>query len=197
MMLDFVCGDEVYGTALNCAIFEDPRPGIRAAGRAELRLALAAANLTCAGAGAQVKGAPQGGALGRERLQGDRWYGWAWMATAFPWHCLLIRRHLKTGELAFHYCYVPGAQPLTLTRLIRAAGLRWPVEEDFRLGKDCFGLDESQVRLYTAIARAHRPGHGRPGHLRHHRRAPAQRPDRHPGTSPGPPWPAATCLTPA
>ena len=27
------------------------------------------------------------------------------------------------------------------------------MEEQFRLGKDCFGLDESQVRLYTAIAR--------------------------------------------
>ena len=40
-----------------------------------------------------------------------------------------------------------------MTRLIRAAGLRWPVEEGFRAGKDCFGLDESQVRLYTAIAR--------------------------------------------
>jgi hypothetical protein len=26
-------------------------------------------------------------------------------------------------------------------------------EEQFRAGKDCFGLDESQVRLYTAIAR--------------------------------------------
>ena len=48
---------------------------------------------------------------------------------------------------------MPEGQPLTLTRLIRAAGLRWPVEEGFRLGKDCFGLDESQVRLYTAIAR--------------------------------------------
>jgi hypothetical protein len=37
--------------------------------------------------------------------------------------------------------------------LIRAAGLRWPAEEDFGFGKDCFGLDQSQVRLYTAIAR--------------------------------------------
>jgi hypothetical protein len=27
------------------------------------------------------------------------------------------------------------------------------VEEDFRLGKDCFGLDECQARLYTAILR--------------------------------------------
>jgi hypothetical protein len=40
-----------------------------------------------------------------------------------------------------------------MTRLIRAAGLRWPVEEDFEFAKDCFGLDESQVRVYTAIAR--------------------------------------------
>jgi hypothetical protein len=48
---------------------------------------------------------------------------------------------------------VPAGQPLTLTRLIRPAGLRWPVEEQFRLGKDRFGLDESQVRLDTAIAR--------------------------------------------
>ena len=32
-------------------------------------------------------------------------------ATASPEHCLLIRRHLKTGELAFHYCFVPEGQP--------------------------------------------------------------------------------------
>ena len=38
-------------------------------------------------------------------------------------------------------------------RLIRAAGLRWPAKEGFEFGKDQFGLDESQVRLYTAIAR--------------------------------------------
>jgi hypothetical protein len=40
-----------------------------------------------------------------------------------------------------------------MTRLIRAAGQRWPVEEDFEFGKDSFGLDQSQVRLYHAIAR--------------------------------------------
>ena len=40
-----------------------------------------------------------------------------------------------------------------MARLIRAAGLRWPVEEDFKFSKDCFGLDQSQVRLYGAIAR--------------------------------------------
>ena len=48
---------------------------------------------------------------------------------------------------------MPEGQLLTKTRLVRAAGLRWPAEEDFKLGKDCFGLDQCQVRLYTAIAR--------------------------------------------
>ena len=74
--------------------------------------------------------------------------------TAPPSHSLLIRRHLKTGELAFHYCYVPEGQLCTMTRLARAAGLRWPVEERVRASRrDCFGLDQSQVRLYHAIAR--------------------------------------------
>jgi hypothetical protein len=85
--------------------------------------------------------------------KGERWYAWALTGTASPRHHLLIRRHLKTGELAFHYCFVPEGQPVSKTRLIRAAGLRWPVEESFEFGKGCFGLDESQVRLYQAIAR--------------------------------------------
>ena len=48
---------------------------------------------------------------------------------------------------------MPDGQLLTKARLIRAAGLRWPVEEDFEFGKDCFGLDQCQARLYTAIPR--------------------------------------------
>ena len=48
---------------------------------------------------------------------------------------------------------MPEGQLLTKTRLIRAAGLRWPVEEDFGFGKDRFGLDQCQARLYTAIIR--------------------------------------------
>ena len=85
--------------------------------------------------------------------KGERWYAWAWLATASPRHSLLVRRHLKTGELAFHYCYVPKGRPASKARLIRAAGLRWPVEESFELGKGCFGLDQCQARLYTAILR--------------------------------------------
>jgi hypothetical protein len=85
--------------------------------------------------------------------KGERWYSWAWLATASPRHTLLVRRHLKTGELAFHYCFVPGGQLAAKARLIRAAGLRWPVEEGFQLGRGCFGLDQCQARLYTAILR--------------------------------------------
>jgi hypothetical protein len=48
---------------------------------------------------------------------------------------------------------VPAGQPASKARLIRAAGLRWPAEENFEFGKDCFGLDQCQARLYTAILR--------------------------------------------
>lgn len=85
--------------------------------------------------------------------KGERAYAWAWLATASPQHFLLIRKHLQTGELAYHYCYVPPEQPVTLMTLVRVACLRWPVEEDFEFSKDHFGLDHSQVRLYTALAR--------------------------------------------
>jgi len=153
---DFFCGDEVYGNCTGLRTFFEGRSQayvLRVPSNFRLTLA-SGRKLTCADAASQVlaRKHPEVRSAGKGS-KGGRWYAWSWLATASPWHCLLIRRHLKTGELAFHYCYVPEGQPLTLTRLIRAAGLRWPVEEGFRLGKDCFGLDESQVRLYTAIAR--------------------------------------------
>ena len=143
-------------TAPGCASTSKPGPGLRAAGAVELQAHPAAGTrLTCAEAVRallkhtrrwEVRSAGSGS-------KGERWYAWAWLATASPRHHLLIRRHLKTGELAFHYCFVPEGQLLTKTRLIRAAGLRWPVEEEFEFGKDCFGLDQCQARLYTAILR--------------------------------------------
>jgi len=39
----------------------------------------------------------------------QRWYAWVLLTTASPRHHLLIRRHLASGELAFHYCYAPRA----------------------------------------------------------------------------------------
>jgi SRSO17 transposase len=85
--------------------------------------------------------------------KGERSYAWAWIATTSPQHFLLIRKHLQTGELAYHYCHIPAGRPVTLMTLVRVACLRWPVEEGFEFGKDHFGLDHSQVRLYTALLR--------------------------------------------
>ena len=156
MRLDFVCGDEVYGACTELREYlEDHGQAYVLRVPSSFRLMLAdAITLTCQQAAARV-----GGRRGWEirsagtGSKGQRWYAWAWLATASPRHHLLIRRHLQTGELAFHYCYLPHNQPASPPRPIRAAGLRWPCEEDFEFGKDCFGLDQSQVRLYTAIAR--------------------------------------------
>ena len=48
---------------------------------------------------------------------------------------------------------MPHARPVPLAVLVKVAGTRWAVEEDFESGKDCFGLNQCQARLYTAIAR--------------------------------------------
>jgi hypothetical protein len=85
--------------------------------------------------------------------KGERAYAWGWIATTHPRRFLLIRKHLRTGELAYHYCSVPTGRPVTVMTLVRVACLRWPVEEDFEFGKDHFGLDHCQVRLYTALLR--------------------------------------------
>jgi SRSO17 transposase len=85
--------------------------------------------------------------------KGERAYAWAWTATTSARHFLLIRKHLQTGELAYHYCHIPAGRPVTLMALVRVACLRWPVEEDFEFGKDHFGLDHSQARLHTALLR--------------------------------------------
>jgi SRSO17 transposase len=157
LAFDFICGDEVYGSCTELRRFlEDSAQAyvLRVASSFILTLA-AGTTMTCADAarkllrrkrGQEVRSAGSGS-------KGERWYAWAWLATASPRHSLLVRRHLKTGELAFHYCFVPDGQLASKARLIRAAGLRWPVEESFELGKGCFGLDQCQVRLYTAVLR--------------------------------------------
>lgn len=43
-----------------------------------------------------------GDPLSREGLQGRALIRPAWLAIFSPRHSLLIRRHLRTGELAFH-----------------------------------------------------------------------------------------------
>ena len=155
--LDFVAGDEVYGACTKLRLFlEQHQQAYVLRVRSSFTLTLGGGStLTCAQAVARhckqkrtwvIRSAGDGS-------KGERSYAWAWLATAGPAHFMLVRKHRKTGELAFHYCFVPAGQPVTLPRLIAAAGLRWPVEECFEFGKDLFGLDQSQVRLYEALWR--------------------------------------------
>ncbi len=155
--LDYVCGDEVYGSCTQLRAYLEGRGQgyvLRVPANFHLTVARgvtlsckqAAARFLAGGRRWEIRSAGKGS-------KGERWYAWAWIATTSARHYLLIRRHRVTGELAFHYCHVPQGQPLSLSRLIRAAGLRWPAEENFQFSKGCFGLDQSQVRRYTAIAR--------------------------------------------
>jgi len=83
--------------------------------------------------------------------------------------CTKLREFLE-GRHQAYVLRVPCSFPLTLARGItrtcadaatglckdprrwevRSAGLRWPVEEDFAFGKDCFGLDQSRPATPSA-----------------------------------------------
>jgi hypothetical protein len=115
---DFMCGDEVYGSCTGLREFlEGHGQGYVLRVPSNFHLTLArGATVTCAEAvrvlltGARRWEARSAG----KGSKGERWYGWAWLGTASPRHHLLVRRHIKTGELAFHYCYVPEGQPAAL-----------------------------------------------------------------------------------
>jgi SRSO17 transposase len=84
--------------------------------------------------------------------KGHRLYDWALVDIDEPdtpgCHWLLIRRSLRTGELAFHRAH--GPTPVPLAALVRVAGRRWTVEESFQTGKGLAGLDQHQVRRWTS-----------------------------------------------
>jgi SRSO17 transposase len=67
--------------------------------------------------------------------KGRRWYGWSRVALASAgapegWgRWLLLRRSLRTGELAYYVCAAPASLPLVA--LARVAGTRWRVEMVF------------------------------------------------------------------
>lgn len=93
--------------------------------------------------------------------KGPRIYEWAWIDHTdrrrqddlLDTQCwsLLIRRTITTGELAFYRCYSP--HPVPLRELVRVAGRRWSIEENFQAGKGLAGLDEHQVRRWISWQR--------------------------------------------
>ena len=114
LSFDFACGDEVYGSCTELREFLEDRGQayvLRVACNLTVRLA-AGTKMTCADAVKQVLKAKKAWEVcsAGKGSKGERRYAWAWPATASPRHSLLVCRHLKTGELAFHYCFVPDRQ---------------------------------------------------------------------------------------
>ena len=89
-----------------------------------------------------------------EGSQGPRWYEWAWLQVAgtsdsgmAAW--VLARRSLsEPREVAYYRVYGPEATPLAAA--VRVAGARWAIEEGFERAKDLVGLDQYEVRRWSA-----------------------------------------------
>jgi SRSO17 transposase len=148
----WVAGDEVYGTDPQLRSDLEKRDtsyvlavacrhmfitGLRASRADELtrRLPRSAWQRYSAGPGAK----------------GRRYYDWAWVTTdpGQPGHhWLLIRRNRTTKELAYYRCYSPRHVPLAT--LVKVAGSRWAIEENFQASKGLAGLDEHQVRTWAS-----------------------------------------------
>ena len=149
----WIAGDEVYGdNGPLRAWLEEQHAGYV--------LAVARHHRVPAGAGRTLRADELAARLPKRAWQrlpagqgakGQRWYDWAWIAVAGDGpgcRHLLIRRNRGTGELAFYRCYSP--QQVTLAVLVKVAGLRWTIEENFQASKGLAGLDEHQVRRWTS-----------------------------------------------
>jgi hypothetical protein len=104
--------------------------------------------------------------------KGERDYAWAWIGTASENHQLLVRRNLADpSDLAYFYCYrPPGWSPANLAVLVRVAGLRWPVEEDFQNRQRPLRTRPQPGPAPHRPATASGAGHRHPGDLRGHSR---------------------------
>jgi hypothetical protein len=96
-----------------------------------------------------------------EGSKGQRFYDWALVrfgsnlhvsdetpADGFA-HTLLIRRSITDpGDVTYFLAHARHRSPAA-TR-IRVAGTRWKIEENNEQGKDLIGIDQHQVRTWTA-----------------------------------------------
>jgi SRSO17 transposase len=86
--------------------------------------------------------------------KGPRLYDWALLPLPrvgqglHEFHALLARRSLEDGELAYFVVFAPANTPFQT--LVTVAGQRWTIEECFEIAKDEVGLDEYEVRQWTA-----------------------------------------------
>lgn len=86
--------------------------------------------------------------------QGPRYYDWAWIQLPYPSnlgfaHWVIARRSISLPhEMAYYHAY--AASSSSLTDLVGIAGSRWPIEVGFEQAKGEVGLDQYQVRHWTA-----------------------------------------------
>ena len=110
--LDFACGDEVYGSCTELREYLEDRAQayvLRVPSSSPLAPAPGVA-ATCAGAVRRLEGRLRWEVrCAGTGSKGQRWYAWAQFGLASPRHCLLMRRHQRTGELAYHYATCPRA----------------------------------------------------------------------------------------
>jgi SRSO17 transposase len=96
-----------------------------------------------------------------EGSKGGRYYDWALIglggnlsvsderaADGFV-HTLLLRRSIA-DPADITYFLAHARHPTPAGTLIRVAGTRWKIEENNEQGKDLIGLDQHQVRTWTA-----------------------------------------------
>jgi SRSO17 transposase len=86
--------------------------------------------------------------------QGERLYDWTWIhlpyeSAAGLAHWLLARRSLSDPtEVAYYRAFGPADTALVV--LVRVAGMRWAIEENFEEAKGAVGLDQYEVRKWDA-----------------------------------------------
>lgn len=91
-----------------------------------------------------------------EGSQGPRLYEWAWLQLPYEregaqgWTSwLLIRRSLSDpSKRAYYRAWGPATTPLST--FVRVAGSRWTIEDGFLEAKGEVGLDQYEVRTWTA-----------------------------------------------
>jgi len=83
--------------------------------------------------------------------KGERFYQWALVSINCPhpsYHrWLLIRQSLKEKDISFYLVFGPAS--LSLENMVKAAGYRWKIEENFETAKGEVGLDQYEVRSFT------------------------------------------------
>jgi SRSO17 transposase len=86
--------------------------------------------------------------------QGERWYDWVGLQLPYDTaagmtHWLLVRRSRSDPtELAYFRAYGPATT--ALETVVRVAGQRWAIEENFEDAKGLVGLDQYEVRKWRA-----------------------------------------------